>query len=292
MSAARDEQIAIVADLVREHYVFAEEAQTIAESILASGISEPSDEEFASKVTTALQSLNGDKHLRLKWHRDGLVDPASEADWLADYTQRALDNAYGIGDISWFDDIALLPLEPEIFHPMIAGDAQTAAMQAVSKARGLVIDLRECLGGTPPAIALFASYLLGPDVHLSDFVSRDPSFLEQVWTMPWVPGTSVGADVPVAILTSSRTFSGGEDLAYTLQAKGRAIVVGETTGGGAHPRQGYRVTDHLEATIPVARTVNKVTGTNWEGVGVIPDVAVPATEALDVAVRELRDRAS
>lgn len=292
--SARADQLKDLADLVREHYVFAPEAETIADSILSGDLTSPeaADEDFAGSVTASLQSLNGDRHLRLKWHPDGLVDPASEADWMADYTQRAVDNSYGIGDISWHDDdIAVIPLEPELFHPSIAGDAQTAAMQTVSKARGLVLDLRSCRGGAPQTTALIATYLIGPDEHLSDLVTRDPAFLEQIWTMPWVPGESIGADVPVAILTSSTTFSGAEDLAYTLQAKGRAIVVGETSGGGAHPRRGFRITDHLEATIPVARTINQVTGTNWEGVGVIPDVAVTAADALETAIRELHNRA-
>jgi hypothetical protein len=292
---SRADQLNALADLVREHYVFAAEAETIADSIIASDFasSAAADEEFAALVTDSLQTLNGDKHLRLKWHPDGLVDPASEDDWLADYTQRAVDNSYGIGDISWLDDdIAVIPLEPELFHPMIAGDAQTTAMRAVAEARGLVLDLRNCRGGAPQTTALIATYLIGPDEHLSDLVTRDPAFLEQIWTMPWVPGSSVGAEVPVAILTSTTTFSGAEDLAYTLQAKDRAIVVGETSGGGAHPRRGFRITDNLEATIPVARTINKVTGTNWEGVGVVPDVAVTTDGALEAAVRELRERSS
>ena len=284
----------MVADLVRAHYVFAAEAETIANSLLANNLSEASaDEDFATEVTERLQGINGDKHLRLKWHPDGLVDPASEDDWLIDYTQRAADNSFGIGEIGWLDgDIAVLPLQPELFHPMIAGDAQTVAMQQVSTARGLVLDLRGCRGGAPQATALVATYLIGSDEHLSDLVTRDPAFLEQIWTMPWVPGSSVAPNVPVAILTSSETFSGAEDLAYTLQAKGRAIVVGERTGGGAHPRRGFRITDHLEATIPVARTINQVTATNWEGVGVIPDVNVAASDALEAAVSQLRDRAS
>lgn len=81
------------------------------------------------------------------------------------------------------------------------------------------------------------------------------------------------------------TFSGGEQLAYDLQQHGRATVVGERTRGGAHPRRGFRVTAHLEATIPVARAVHPVSGTNWEGTGITPDVEVAADRAYDAAYR-------
>ena len=98
------------------------------------------------------------------------------------------------------------------------------------------------------------------------------------------------------VLTSSRTFSGGEDLCYTLQALGRAEVIGETTGGGAHPTRPFPISAAVHIAIPFARSINPVTGTNWQGTGVIPDTAVPADQAYDAAyakalrhVAELRD---
>lgn len=86
------------------------------------------------------------------------------------------------------------------------------------------------------------------------------------------------------IVTSARTFSGGEELAYDLQALDRATVIGETTGGGAHPREAFDLTEHLQLHVPMARSVNAVTGTNWEGTGVVPDVACSADDALSRAV--------
>lgn len=92
-------------------------------------------------------------------------------------------------------------------------------------------------------------------------------------------------DKPVYVLTGSATFSGGEELAYDLQQLGRATVVGERTRGGAHPRTGFRAHPHLELTVPVARPVHAVSGTNWEGTGVAPGVEAPATQARDTAYR-------
>jgi C-terminal processing protease CtpA/Prc len=90
---------------------------------------------------------------------------------------------------------------------------------------------------------------------------------------------------PVYVLTSSRTFSGGEELAYDLQALHRAQVVGETTGGGAHPVAPYEVGDQFTIMVPAGRPINPITKTNWEGVGVKPDIAVKADAALDEAHR-------
>jgi C-terminal processing protease CtpA/Prc len=87
----------------------------------------------------------------------------------------------------------------------------------------------------------------------------------------------------VYLLTSARTFSGGEDFCYTLQALGRAEVIGEVTGGGAHLPRPFPISPAVHIGIPLARSINPVTGTNWQGTGVIPDTQVPAGEAYDVA---------
>jgi len=110
-----------------------------------------------------------------------------------------------------------------------------------------------------------------------------------------VPGNRY-LDRPVYLLTSSHTFSGGEDIAYTLQAQGRAEVIGEVTGGGAHPTRPFPISAAVHIAIPFARSINPVTGTNWQGTGVIPDTTAPADQAYRIAhakalrhVAELRD---
>lgn len=283
--------VASVADLVEQRYVFADVAEQVASALRTGTFDASSDEELATSVTRALQSANGDKHLRLLFHAEPIVDLADPAEAAAEHLRHAERSSYGVTGPTWLDDdVAVLVFEPLLFHPSISGDALTGAMQAVGDARALVLDARGCVGGAPSAVCLLLTYLLGPELHLTDMVGREPSNLYQLRTLPWVPGTSVAPDAPVAVLTSSATFSGAEDLAYTLQAHGRAVVVGETTGGGAHPREGFRVSDHLEATIPVARAVNLVTGSNWEGVGVVPDIVCPAGEAVTAALTHLAVR--
>lgn len=85
------------------------------------------------------------------------------------------------------------------------------------------------------------------------------------------------------MLTSSRTFSAAEEFTYDLQAQKRATVVGETTLGGGHFTEGFMLNPHLVAFVPIAKAMNPITKTSWDGVGVHPDVSVKAKQALDTA---------
>ncbi|AJC54096.1 hypothetical protein GZL_01496 [Streptomyces sp. 769] len=163
-----------------------------------------------------------------------------------------------------------------------------AAMELVAHTRALLLDLRCCLGGSPEGAAMWCSYFFPDDqVHLNDIYERATDSTRQYWTTAHLPAPRY-LDRPVYVLTSATTFSGGEDVAYTLQALGRAVVVGETTRGGAHPTARHPVTAYITVAVPTSRTVNAVTGTNWKGVGVRPDRPVPAERALEVAYEEAR----
>jgi hypothetical protein len=167
--------------------------------------------------------------------------------------------------------------------PANAGPAITAAMELVAGTYALIIDLRHNGGGSPEGVVYWCSYLFEEHpTHLNDIFHADTGETRQFWSLPYVPGTRY-VDRPVYVLTSGHTFSGGEDFAYTLQALGRAKVVGETTGGGAHPTRPFPISPAVHIGIPFARSINPVTGTNWQGTGVVPDVAVAEDQAYDVA---------
>jgi C-terminal processing protease CtpA/Prc len=167
-----------------------------------------------------------------------------------------------------------------------AGPTLTAAMLLVQHTAALIIDLRPTLGGSPDAVTFLASFLFADgETRLSDIVEGPTGPARQFWTADYLPGPRY-LDRPVYALTGPKTFSGGESFAYDLQALGRATIVGEPTGGGAHPSQVVSLAEHIELFLPTARPVNPITGGNWEGVGVQPDIRVPVADALAVAHRE------
>jgi len=179
---------------------------------------------------------------------------------------------------------ALLELAPFLFPLAWSAEPLAAALTLVARAEALILDLRGNGGGDPDTVAFVCSYLLDERTHLNTLHARVGDRYDQSWTLPHVPGARFGGTKPVHVLTGPRTFSAAEELAYDLQQLGRATVVGEPTRGGAHPREGWTVHPNLEATIPVARAINPVSGTNWEGTGVLPDVPCPAPDALDRAL--------
>jgi C-terminal processing protease CtpA/Prc len=149
----------------------------------------------------------------------------------------------------------------------------------------LIIDLRQCRGGDPGMIALISTYLFGEErVHLNSLYWRAEDSIQQYWTLPYVPGQRFG-DKPLYVLTSKATFSGGEEFAYNLKTRQRATIVGEVTGGGAHPGSLYRLHPHFEAFIPIGRAINPITNTNWEACGVTPDILTTSEQAFPTAYR-------
>jgi C-terminal processing protease CtpA/Prc len=183
-------------------------------------------------------------------------------------------------------NVGLLEIKPLLFDPAHGGAQVSAAMSLLSATDALLIDLRGCRGGSPDMVTFLCSHLFdGEPVHLNDLVDPADDTRRQFWTTPYLPGPRFGGSKPIWVLTSPASFSAAEEVAYDLQQLGRATVVGERTRGGAHPRDGFKLHPHLEATVPVKRAENPVSRTNWEGVGVQPDVEVPAADAFDEAYR-------
>ena len=166
--------------------------------------------------------------------------------------------------------------------PRICGRTVVAAMSFLANTDAIIFDLRENGGGDPKMVSLVSTYLFAERTHLNDLWTRKGDITDQYWTLPYVPGKRLDGK-PAFVLTSSNTFSGGEEFTYNLKTLKRATIVGETTGGGAHPVRGHRITEHFSIGVPFARAINPVTHTNWEGTGVEPDVKVPAADALTTA---------
>jgi C-terminal processing protease CtpA/Prc len=173
--------------------------------------------------------------------------------------------------------------------PDVCAPTVVAAMAFVAHTDALIFDLRTNGGGDPQMVTYIASWLFDHPTHLNDLYNRHEDSTTQFWTLAYVPGDRI-ASQPVYVLTSKQTFSGAEEFCYDLKNQKRATLVGETTGGGAHPVSGHLVADYFMVGVPFAKAINPISKTNWEGTGVEPDFKVSADEALTTAEKLANDK--
>lgn len=240
---------------------------------------------LAHLLTQQMQTLSGDRQLKVHFspqplpHLSPTVLPTPQ-ELKAEKHLSSLRN-FDInrverlrGNIGYLE---LYGFEP----PEFAGDTLAAAMTFLAHTQALIIDLRHNRGGSPGMVALLCSYLLPayPAVHLNDVYWRPDDTTRQWWTVSHVPAPRYEHS-PVYVLTSQGTFSAAEEFAYNLQVLKRAVVIGEHTSGGANPGQGHRLSDHFWMFVPMGRSLNPITQSNWADTGIIPDVKVPSELAL------------
>jgi retinol-binding protein 3 len=292
----RSKVITAIAKEFEERYVFPDVAAKVKEALeqeIEKGryASISTGQELAKKLTQHLQELTKDKHVRVNCsteklpERKGTGGPSAE-DMKQMRERMRLANAAFTKVERLGGNIGYIRLDG-FMDPEAGREPLLAAMTFVKNTDALILDLRYNGGGTPLMIRDLCSYFFSGDkpVHLNSMFFRRGNRKEEFWTNKDVPGPRY-LDKPVYVLTSAFTFSGGEECAYNFQTQKRGTLVGETTGGGAHPGGNIPVADHYTIFIPNGRAINPITNTNWEGVGVKPDVPVNADKALDVA-REL-----
>ncbi|MFB7811373.1 S41 family peptidase [Streptomyces virginiae] len=278
-------------------YIFPEKAVEIGAAIRsrrASGAYAALDgPTLCQAITADFQEVCQDKHMRLLWVEETLsLEPEDQDAGRSAFLALLRAENQGVRRVERLDDgVALIELS-RIPGTDEGAAVIGAAMQLAAGSSALVLDFRSCLGGIPEGAAMWCSYFFPDDqVHLHDIYDGTTGTTRQFWTAGHLPAPRY-LDRPVYVLTSAITFSGGEDVAYTLQAHGRATLVGETTRGGAHPTVRHTLTEHIQVTVPIARSISTVTGGNWEGVGVLPDLPAPADQALETALKAIRATAA
>jgi hypothetical protein len=159
-----------------------------------------------------------------------------------------------------------------------------SVMSFVEDTDAVIFDLRKNGGGSPEMIQLISSYFFARKTHLNSFYNRQTGALTEFWTFEKVNGKK-RPHTPLYVLTSHDTFSAAEEFSYNLKHLQRGTIVGEATGGGANPVTYFNLGDGFRASIPISKAINPVTKTNWEGIGVQPDVKVDAEHAFDAAYK-------
>lgn len=282
-----------IAQKLEAEYAFPEVAQEIKSDIQnrieADGYQDvKSCAQLAATLTAQLQTLSSDLHLKVHFSPAVLphLEPQTEIppeELVLQQQQGALRNfdfnrvERLRGNVGYLE---LFSFEP----PEFAGAIAAASMQFLANTSALIIDLRHNRGGSASMVALLTSYLLPPypAVHLTDLNWPNQNRTQQSWTLPYVEGPRY-LDKPIYILIGPETFSAAEEFAYNLKHLNRAVIVGETTAGGANPGAGFRLHDHFWMFIPTGQAISIATGENWEGSGVLPDFKVPAELSLKTA---------
>lgn len=248
--------------------------------------------DLARLLTNDLREISKDKHLMVVYdpaiiaRENALTDKDranEEAEWTKDLVYHLKRDNYGFREVKILDgNIGYLDLR-EFIDPKYGSETLTAAMHFLENTHAIIIDLRQNDGGSPEMVRLLASYFFSSEpVHLANHYNRPRNELTESWTLTNVTGTR-RPDTDLYILTSSKTFSAAEAFSYQLKHLKRATIVGEKTAGGAHLTGSVIATDKFYVRIPQGRTTSPVTNSNWEGIGVTPDIEVSADEALKAA---------
>ncbi len=248
--------------------------------------------QLASTLTALLRAAaDDDQHLDVVYSEQPLPEPTTDdapsPEEAANLRKRTLRKNAGFESVQRLrGNIGYLELT-KFFRPEHVAPRMPAAMQLLTDTAALIIDLRDCDGGDPETVMLVASYFFDSKTHLNDVYWRDENRTEERFTNPDVAGLHYGEARKIVLLVGEETASGCEDFAYALKNAKRATVVGEKTAGAAHAGSRQRLNAHFMMFVPSGRPISPVTQTDWEHVGVVPDVKVSARKALVTAHVEL-----
>jgi len=288
---------------MKNYYVFPDVGNQIAELVAKNyekGVykSAKTYSEFSQQINKDLLSINNDKHIGMRYMPEEIMRmKESEKNNDDSYEKlelmRAKNNNFGFKELKILTgNIGYLKLNG-FFDAEIGGETAIAAMNFLANTKAVIIDLTDNGGGSPSMIQLISSYFFEDTKHLNSFYIREGDKTKQFWTQAVVQGPKM-VNTDLYILTSSRTFSAAEEFTYNLKNMKRASIVGETTGGGAHPVSGHMINDNFIVRVPFGKAVNPITKTNWEGTGIKPHIEVKRDHALNTAwltaLKKLNDK--
>jgi len=282
--------------ILKREYVFPEVADKMAAHLgkqLKSGFFDKATTTaaLADLLTQEVRAVNNDLHLRLLFNPEMAkdmetfaMDSTESIELEKQYIAEEKRKNFGFEKVEILKgNIGYIKLNG--FSGAVAqgaGETAVAAINFVANTEAIIFDLRENGGGSPAMIQLLSSYFFQYPTHLNSFYFRPQNQTTQTWTYGHVQGRKL-ADTPIYILTSKRTFSAAEEFTYNLKNLKRATIIGETTGGGAHPGGMVSVAHGFVMFVPNGRAINPITNTNWEGTGIAPHIAVPKYKALHQA---------
>jgi hypothetical protein len=284
-----------VCDKVERGYVYADKGKQISDHLrgqLHAGIydSYTEPDKLATKLTNDMRQVCYDGHLAVRTDAMAPVGPITSVTPQPGPPPMPKEENFNLkkvdilpGNIGYFrldgftGDHDVLPVLEHALH-------------FLERSQALIFDVRYNGGGSGGMVNLIECYLFNKKTEMNGLINRSGKDTTHFEADPADVKNFV-LNMPVYILTSHKTFSAAEDFSYGMQSAHRAQTVGETTGGGAHPVQVSPIGYGLILRIPFMRSFNPYTHTDWERVGVIPDIRCPADSALDVALSRIYQQA-
>lgn len=282
------ELIQQIANLLEDKYVFPDVGKQVADH-LRQWVDEnkplPSPPELADMLNETFTSLTHDSHLRIDYDPKRASGGNNTEQLMQRHFEKALRNNFGFLKVERLaGNIGYLKIQ-EFSPPEPAMTLAAGAMAFVANTQGLIFDIRGHKGGTPEMVQLLISYLVDEKPQsLTGIYSRETDQTEAFFTLEEIPGKRMN-NVPVYIIVDGKTHSAGEAFAYDLQALKRAIIIGTRTRGGAHLVEFMPLMGMYVFVLPIARAINPITNSNWQGTGVIPDIEVTDQDPLMIAHR-------
>ena len=294
----KEETIERLSEMMNERYVFPDVAEKtsahLAKQLKAGHFKQFKDvSSFAEALTESVQHINKDKHMRIRPnppYKAPENTPERMIEERLDRINRGRSMTAGFfkaekmeGNVGYLDLRGFASVQR-------GAPVADNYMNLLSTSDAIIIDLRRNGGGDPEMVQYLCSFFFDEKVHLNSLYWRQGDVTTDFWTLDKINGERM-PNVPLFVLTSDRTFSAAEEFSYNMQTQKRATLVGQTTGGGANPGQMVRINKELGVFIPTGRAINPITKTNWEGVGVIPEVKTSKEEALDKAYELAKEAA-
>jgi hypothetical protein len=244
---------------------------------------------FAEKVNEEMRKISKDKHLNLAFDPVGIATQVQSTqnnalENLRKYESQIRRQSYGLKEIKMLEgNIGYFRID-EFVSPAYSAENTITALNFLATSNAIILDMRYSKGGDVALIQVIISQLYKKDttIHLNNFYHRASNTSSSLFTIANLKGTKM-PNIPVYVLISKNTFSAAEALAYNLQSLHRATIVGEVSAGGANAGNTEILTNLFSLFLPTEKTINPITGTNWEGVGVIPDVKIEAEKAVEKA---------
>ncbi|NHJ05571.1 MAG: hypothetical protein EAX90_12155 [Candidatus Heimdallarchaeota archaeon] len=284
-----------VCKLLEERYICPEKAIKMREILLEKFHEGHYDNiekngEFASEIDKTLKEISEDKHLFLLFEKELLenemIRKGNNEEEKQKLENKLIENTkqtnFGFlkleilnGNIGYLD-LRAFHNSNESFETAIA------AMNFLSNANSVIIDLRNNGGGEAEMVQLLSSYFLKMGSQLNYIIRRYENTTDQYWTLPYVPGKRM-LNKKLFLITSANTFSAAEDFIYALKCQKRVTIVGERTKGGGHPVDFFPILETFLLMLPTGKSYNPICKDNWEKKGIEPDVSVPAEEAFSKA---------